>query len=156
MQKANIYFGLIGLIVGLTAGYFGTQYINKNPPAAAAPAAPTAVQGQAQQPAGGPPAQVMEMVTKAKNEPENFDAQMQAAELYFQIRRLDQSVEFLQRALKLKPNNETVLFNLTNVLLEKGDKAEAQKTFQQLEKIKPSTPELKEQRDDLRKKLIGS
>ncbi len=154
MQKANLYFGIGGLIVGLVAGYFGTQAINKNGPAAP-PAAQ--VQGQApQQPAGGPPAQVMEMVTKAKNEPENFDAQVQAAELYFQIRRLDQSVEFLQRALKLKPNNEMVLFNLTNVLLEKGDKAEAQKTFQQLEKIKASTPELKQQREDLRKKIATS
>ncbi len=156
MQKNNLLFGVIGLVLGVGISYFTTQYINNKPPAAASEAA----SANAQQPAGGPPAQVMAVITKAKNEPDNFEAQTQAAALYKQINGIqprpdfvEKEIEFLNRALKLKPNEEAVILNLTNVLLEKGDKAEAQKTFQQLEKIKPSTPELKVQRTDLQKKI---
>ncbi len=155
MQKNNLLFGCLGLVLGVVISYFTTQYINNKPAAAASEPA----SANPQQPAGGPPAQVMAVITKARNEPENFEAQTQAAALYKQINGIqprpdfvEKEIEFLNRALKLKPNEEAVIINLTNVLLEKGDKAEAQKIFQQLEKIKPATPELKQQREDLRKK----
>ena len=48
------------------------------------------------------------------------------------------------------------MVNLTNVLLEKGDKAEAQKTFQQLEKIPSTNAEIKPEREALRKKIKAS
>ena len=158
MQKNNLLFGLIGLTLGVVISYFATQYINNKPAAASESAS-----ANAQQPTGGPPAQVMAVITKARNEPENFEAQTQAAALYKQINGIqpradfvEKEIEFLNRALKLKPNEEAVILNLTNVLLEKGDKAEAQKTFQQLEKIKPATPELKQQRDELLKRIKAS
>ena len=155
MQKNNLLFGLIGLVLGVAISYFTTQWLNNKPAATASESA----SANAPQPAGGPPPQVMAVITKARNEPENFEAQTQAAALYKQINGIqpradfvEKEIEFLNRAIKLKPNEEAVIINLTNVLLEKGDKAEAQKTLQQLEKIKPATPELKQQREELRKK----
>ena len=156
MQKNNLIIGLTSLVLGIAISYFTTQYINQNP-------AKTPTETATQQPAGGPPPQIMEMITKARNEPENFEAQMQAAALYKQINGIqprpdfvEKEIEFLNRALKLKPNDESVMVNLTNVLLEKGDKAEAQKTFQQLEKIPSTNPEIKSEREALRKKIKAS
>ena len=156
MQKNNLIIGLASLVLGIAVSYFTTQYINQNPAKPAAENAP-------QQPAGGPPPQIMEMITKARDEPDNFEAQMQAAALYKQINGIqprpdfvEKEIEFLNRALKLKPNDETAMVTLTNVLLEKGDKTEAQKTFQQLEKIPSTNAEIKAEREILRKKIKTS
>ena len=156
MQKNNLIIGLSSLVLGVAISYFTTQYINQN-------TVKTSTEPAAQQPAGGPPPEIMAMITKARNEPENFEAQMQAAALYKQINGIqprpdfvEKEVEFLNRALKLKPNDEAVMVNLTNVLLEKGDKAEAQKTFQQLEKIPSTNAEIKSEREALRKKIKAS
>ncbi len=156
MQKNNLIVGLISLVLGIGISYFTTQYINKNVP-------PTATETASAQPAGGPPPQIMALITKARNEPENFEAQMQAAALYKQINGIqprpdfvEKEIEFLNRAIKLKPNDESVMINLTNVLIEKGDKTEAQKIFRQLEKIPSTNPQTKPEREELRKKIKAS
>lgn len=148
MQKQNLLFGLIGIVIGVAVGYFVTQSINNNTVTNTAAASSSSPQTPP-----GMPAEVLAMIKKANDEPNNFEAQVQVAALYQQIGRQEKAVEFLQRAAKLKPNDESVLLSLTDVLLGKGDKAEAQKTFAQLEKLKPATPELKQQREALRQKL---
>ena len=159
MQKNNLLCGLIGLLLGVVFSYFTTQWLNNKPTTAASESA----SANAPQPAGGPPPQVMAVITKARNEPDNFEAQTQAAALYKQINGIqprpdfvEKEIEFLNRALKLRPNDEAIMLNLTNVLLEKGDKVEAQKTFQQLEKIPATNPQTKPEREELRKKIKAS
>ena len=148
MNRTALILIVIGLAAGTGIGYFTTDYLNHREVNSTAQGQPG--MGGAQ---GAMPAAVLEILAKAKKEPDNFDYQLQAAEMYFQVGKLDQSVEFLNRALKLKPNDETVLTNLTAVLLQKGDKAEAEKTFALLEKTKPATDELKQRRDEMRQQL---
>jgi tetratricopeptide (TPR) repeat protein len=145
MQKHSLLFGLVGIVIGVAVGYFVTQSINNN----TATNAPAAAASQA--PAGGMPQEVLAMLKQANDEPDNFEAQVQAAMLYRQIGRREKEVEFLQRAAKLKPADATVLQSLTETLIQMGNKAEAQTTLQQLEKASPKNPALAE----LKKQLSG-
>jgi tetratricopeptide (TPR) repeat protein len=47
--------------------------------------------------------EVSEKLDKAKNEPNNFDAQMEAGNLYVKIRAADKAQEFYNRAEQLNP-----------------------------------------------------
>src|SRR5262245_34925743 len=118
MNKPNYLYGIIGLLAGLLIGYIGTNYINQtNRPAATAggPAAtsnalppdhpPTGATGAngatgdssgatGSGANGGPQAEVMSVIDRARKEPGNFEAQMQAADLFKQIKRFDGALEF--------------------------------------------------------------
>lgn len=145
MQKHNLLFGLVGIVIGVAVGYFVTQSINNNaatnPPAAAAPQAPA-----------GMPQEVLAMIKKASDEPENVEAQVQVAMLYRQIGRREKEIEFLQRAAKLKPTDATILESLTRALLETGNKAEAANTLKLLEKAQPKHPAIAEMKKQLNAK----
>ena len=144
MQKHNLFFGLVGLVLGVAIGYFATQSINKDVPASSNNAAATP-----QSPAMPP--EILAILKKANDEPDNFEAQMQVAALYQQIGRPEKMVEFLKRAVKLKPTDADALQNLTSALLEIGNKAEAESTLKQLEKASPKNPAIAEL-----KKQLGS
>ncbi|MFN0120807.1 MAG: hypothetical protein ACKV2V_09925 [Blastocatellia bacterium] len=225
MNKENILYGIIGLLLGVIVGYFVTDSINKtgqtNPPAASAAAgqelapAPQAPAAAADSGAG-PQAEVMAAIGKARQEPTNFTAQLAAAKLFYQIQSFDKGAEFIERAtanasratdkdfatlrelgdavffakrfadaekwyrlalrlkaddadlqsdlgacyfnlqprqldqaiaawraaLKYDPRQETALQNLTAALLEKGERAAAAATMQQLEKAYPGNQAL--------------
>lgn len=142
MQKNNLLFGLVGIVIGVAAGYFVTQSINNNA-ATNTPAAAAAPQS------GGMPQEVLAMIKKANDEPENFEAQMQAAMLYRQIGRREKETELLQRAVKLKPTDATALQTLTETLIQAGNKAEAETTLKQLEKASPKNPAIAELKKQL-------
>lgn len=138
MTKENILYGVIGLLAGVIIGYIGTQTINRNYNPVPAQTAGNQMPGaNAQQPAGGPPPVVMEALTKARNEPSNFEAQIQAADLYTQIGRYENALEFLNRAQQLKGNDFTVLSKLGNVNFDLERYEEAGKWYQAALKLKP-------------------
>lgn len=82
-------------------------------------------QGAAQNPQAMQ-AQVQASLEKARSEPQNFDAQIQAADLYYQIRRYDQAIEYLLKANQLKPTDyrTVVLLGMVNLDAEHYDQAE--------------------------------
>ncbi len=144
MQKHNLLFGLVGIVLGVTIGYFATQSINQKnatPNTDSAASAP-------QRPAGMPQ-EVLDMLQKANDEPGNFEAQVQASRLYRQIGRREKELEFLQRAAKIKPTDATVLQTLTQTLIEMGNKADAESTLKQLEKASPKNPAIAELKKQL-------
>ena len=98
MQKHNLLFGLVGIVLGVVIGYFATQYINQNK---VTPSNASAASGP-QRPAGMPQ-EVLDMLKKANDEPNNFEAQVQASMLYRQIGRREKELEFLQRAATPSP-----------------------------------------------------
>jgi tetratricopeptide (TPR) repeat protein len=142
MQKHNLLFGLVGIVLGVAVGYFATQSINNN-------AAKTAPVASAPQPPAGMPQEVLDMLKKANDEPNNFEAQVQVAMLYRQIGRREKELEFLQRAVKLKPTDATVLQSLTATLIEMGNKTEAEATLKQLERASPKNPAIAELKKQL-------
>ncbi len=126
MGKNNILFGIIGLIVGLVIGFWGANYLNKTSPN------PSVAQNQIQNPNGVPPQanpqgqtsqgnmlpDVQKVLDKAQNEPNNYEAQIKAGEMYAQIQRADKALEFYQKAQKLKPNEFEANASLANAFFD--------------------------------------
>jgi tetratricopeptide (TPR) repeat protein len=65
-------------------------------------------------------AEVTAQLEKARSEPNNFEAQVKAAELYYQIQRFDPAIEFLLKANQLKPDDYQTLLLLGLVNLDAG------------------------------------
>ena len=85
---------------------------------------------------GGMQAEVTASIEKARSEPQNFDAQLKAAELYYQIQRFDQSIEYLLKANQLKPTDyQTVVF-LGMVNLDAGYYDTAERWYRAALKMK--------------------
>ena len=112
MSKENILFGVVGLLAGLIIGFMFANSVNKGTIATSvSPQSQQAVDPSSPgvgQPTGNLP-EVQAALEKAKAEPDNFEAQVAAAELYYQIKRLDGAIEYLKRANVLKPDDYEVI-----------------------------------------------
>ncbi|HEY0544902.1 MAG TPA: tetratricopeptide repeat protein [Pyrinomonadaceae bacterium] len=128
MNKENILFSVIGLLLGCIVGFVFANTINqrgyepgaqnsasKNP-ALPPDHPPVSSNGVADQ--GAPPAAVMEQIQQARNEPNNFDAQISAAQLYYQIGRFDEAIEFLLKANQLRPDDYATIVRLGDANFE--------------------------------------
>ena len=92
-------FAIIGLLLGFIVGFMFSSTMSQRaaqaPTASANPNLPAdhpQIQSNSQDPQQVF-ADVQAAITKARNEPNNFDAQMKAAELYYKIQRYDQAIE---------------------------------------------------------------
>ena len=133
MSRENILFAIIGILLGFIVGFMFASSMSQK---MASQQATTASQGMpADHPAvGGAQAQdpqavraeVSASLEKARSEPNNFDAQIKAAQLYYQIQRYDQALEFLLKANQLKPTDydTVVALGVVNLDAEHFDTAE--------------------------------
>lgn len=141
MNRENLLFAVIGLLLGFIVGFMfassmsqrmaQTQTAAQNLPADHPPLGA--------QNAGDPAAQreqVMAQIEKARKEPTNFDAQIKAAELYYQIQRYDQAIEFLLKANQLKPSDYETVAVLGVVNLDAGHYDQAEKWYRVAIKMK--------------------
>jgi tetratricopeptide (TPR) repeat protein len=126
MTRENILFAIIGILLGFIVGFMFASSMSQK----------TAMQATASSqamPADHPPVgaqnppnpqavfeQVTASLAKARNEPENFEAQVQAAELYYQIQRYDQAIEFLLKANQIKPTDYRTITFLGMANLDAG------------------------------------
>jgi len=153
MNKDNILYGVIGLLIGVIIGFFITNSINRsaavNAPTASAPVAGGAgalppnhppVEGAASAGGGG---DVTAMIEKAKNEPTNFEAQMQAGSMFYQIKRYPQALEFYEKAYKIKPDDFTVLKSLGDVTFDTQRYQEAERWYQMALKVRPNDADVR-------------
>lgn len=148
MNKENTLFGIVGLLLGLIIGFFFANSINQG-----AVAVSTIGNGAAQQTAGalpaghpavqnasgnnGPVPEVQAAIENAKQNPKDFEAQLKAAELYYQIQRYDGAIEYLQKAHDLQPDNLAVVSELGNVNFDADKYEEAEKWYSQSLAAKP-------------------
>lgn len=127
MTRDNLLFAIIGLLLGFIVGFVFASTMSQRS------ASPTGLPTSKNLPADHPPiqsggaqdpqqvfAQVQESMKKARSEPNNFDAQVDAARLEYQIQRYDQAVEFLLKANQLKPDDYDVIVMLGAANLEGG------------------------------------
>jgi len=121
MTRENLLFAIIGLLLGFIVGFLLANSINQRDFAARLGAAP----GQQSQnlPPNHPPiggdqtgeggqqmlASVQTAMKQARENPNDFEAQVTAAKLEYQIQRFDQAIEYLLAANKLKPDDFDVL-----------------------------------------------
>lgn len=66
-----------------------------------------------------------------------------------QPRDLDRAIEHFRAALKSDPRHEKSLQNLTQALIEKGDKTAAAETLKRFEQVSPGNPSIAELRSKL-------
>lgn len=145
MTRENLLFAIIGILFGFIVGFMSASVMNQK----YGPSAPTATAGQAlpadhppvgaQNPGGDPQAmraEVTASIEKARKEPKNFDAQLKAAELYYQIQRYDQAIEFLLKANEINPTDYRTVAILGMVNLDAGHFDTAEKWYRAALKMK--------------------
>jgi len=125
MTRDNFLFATIGILVGFIIGFMFASSMSQR--MATAPANAQSQNLPADHPpvttgAGNTPGQmqpeVMAQIDKARQAPDDFEAQFKAAELYYQIQRFDSAIEFLLRANKLRPDDYQVMVALGLVNLD--------------------------------------
>jgi len=144
MNRENLLFSIIGILFGFIVGFMFASTMNqKYGPGAPTPTAsqnlpsdhPPVGANAAANP-GGMQAEVTASIEKARNEPKNFEAQLKAAELYYQIQRYDLSIEYLLKANQLKPTDYQTVVNLGMVNLDAGHYDTAEKWYRAALKMK--------------------
>lgn len=144
MKKENILFGIIGLLIGGIIGFSLANNLNRNASIQStgetAQTQPTTNPNlppdhppfvpQGEQTSGAPVPQVTEAIEKAKNNPNNYEAQMTAADLYYQIQRFDEAAEFYQQANKLKPEELEPIIKLGNAKFDAEKFGEAENWYE--------------------------
>jgi len=141
MNKENILFSIVGLLLGLIIGFLFANSVNQQgvePRTAEASAAqrnpnlpadhPQVPMNAVADQEGMPPA-IAEAIQKARNEPNNFEAQVGAAQLYYRIKRYDEAIEFLLKANQLKPDDYATIVRLGDANFEAANYETAEKWY---------------------------
>ncbi len=143
MSRENLLFAIIGILLGFIVGFmFASSMAQKTAMQQTAASSQTL-------PADHPPVagqnapdpqkmreEVAASLEKARNEPKNFDAQIKAAALYYQIQRYDQAIEFLLKANQIQPTDYQTVATLGMVNLDAGHFDQAEKWYRAAMKMK--------------------
>lgn len=134
MQKNSILTGIGGLILGLAIGFYVANSINRNavsqPDLSQNQIKTPSLNNQSQNPAvQGMMPDVQETLEKAKNEPENFEVQMKAGDMYAQIGRFDKAAAFYEQANKIKPDDFDMIVKIGNSYFDSKQYETAEKWY---------------------------
>ena len=137
MTRDNFLFAIIGILLGFIVGFMLHGVMSERD---AERAAASTTQRQQPLPPDHPPIgsngstndsqqsmeQVQQTIGRARSNPKDFDAQVAAASLEYQIGQFDEAIKFLLTANQLKPDNYDVLVSLgtANMDAEHWDAAE--------------------------------
>src|SRR5437764_9018116 len=150
MTRDNLLFGIIGILLGFIGGFLLAGNITQRE--AAMRANPQSAQS-GPLPANHPPvggdqattgeggqqmlASVQTAMKQARENPNDFDAQLTAAKLEYQIQRYDQAIEYLLAANKIKPTDFDTLAMLGVANLDAGHFDAAEKWYKAALQKKP-------------------
>jgi len=148
MTRENLLFAIIGILLGFIVGFLLANSINQRD--FGARLGSTTGQQSQNLPPNHPPVggdqgtdpqqvftQVQAAMKQAHEQPNNFEAQLTAAKLEYQIQRFDQAVEYLLAANKLKPTDFDVLAMLGVANLDGGHFDAAEKWYRAALQRKP-------------------
>jgi len=152
MTRDNLLFAIIGIMLGFIAGFLLASNITNREAAQRAGAITT--QGSQSLPPNHPPvpggdqtttgeggqqmlASVQTAMKQARENPNDFDAQLTAAKLEYQIQRFDQAIEYLLAANKIKPTDFDTLAMLGVANLDAGHFDAAEKWYRAALQKKP-------------------
>jgi tetratricopeptide (TPR) repeat protein len=149
MTRENLLFAIIGILLGFIVGFMFASSMSQK----VATAPQTAASSGQAMPADHPPvgaqnagdpaairAEVSASIEKARNEPKNFDAQLKAAQLFYQIKRYDQAIEFLLKANQIQPTDYSTVVGLGVVNLDAEHYETAEKWYRAAMKMKTDDP----------------
>jgi len=139
------------LVVGFFAGFYISNHLNRN-------AVPTAaVQNQnmptgfnqqtdlrlVKEPGGAMMPDVAETLDKARTQPDNFEAQMTAGDMYRQIQNFEKAGGFYDAAAVLKPTEHSQIVRLANAFFDVRQYEKAETLYLQALEKKPDDPNLR-------------
>lgn len=127
-MKNRLGFSIIGLLLGLVCGFKWANYNYREVQSAASNAEiAKAAAKVGSQPNQGQQAfnEVMEMIRKARENPNDFALQRQAAEQFMRVQRPEGALPFLTQANKLKPEDADVMADLAAVSYEQRQFSDA-------------------------------
>lgn len=127
-MKNGIGFAIFGLLIGSVVGFKWANYNFRQVENQAQNAkileatnnlksSPTA--------SGQMPQQILAAINKARENPNDFEAQRQAADFYMQVNKLDGALPFLQKSHELKPDDPNVMADLAAIYFEQKNLIEA-------------------------------
>ena len=147
MNKNKYVIALVGLAVGFLISFFLTQNYNKSNAAPSPNTSQTGMPGAASGP-GGQQAmmgQVQQIVEKAKNSPNDYQAQVEAANIFYQVGRIAETADYLKKAYAIDP----IKFNelgaagfLGQYYFEQKNYSEAETWFNRAIKAEPNEADL--------------
>jgi tetratricopeptide (TPR) repeat protein len=131
MNRENVLFAVVGLLLGYVAAFHLVVYVNQNQaaPSAGAAAAQTAEGMPADHPSvsGDGAAERQQLLAAAeraagaaRERPDDFDSQLQAAEGYFRAGSFEDAIDFMTRANRLRSDDYDTIVKLGNVYSAAG------------------------------------
>ena len=146
MNKDNLMFAIIGLLLGFIIGFMVHSVLSQHESAPRGPTQQTQSMPPNHPPVGGDQAgdtgqqmlaSVQTAMKQARENPNDFDAQVTAAKLEYQIQRYDQAIEYLLAANKIKPTDFDTLAMLGVANLDAGHFDAAEKSYKAALQKKP-------------------
>jgi Flp pilus assembly protein TadD len=147
MTRDNLLFAIIGILLGFIGGFLFATNVSQREAAMRSGAATTQNLPPDHPPVSGAQtgdsgqqmlASVQAAMKQARENPNDFDAQVTAAKLQYQIQRYDQAIEYLLAANKVKPTDWTVLAFLGVANLDAGHFDVAEKWYKAALQQKPN------------------
>ncbi len=135
MSKENILFSTVGVLLGFIVGFMFANTVNRGGDTSRVNTPPAITTGQGapqnnaalpsngvaeQTTAGQQPPEIQAVIERARVNQDDFEAQVQAADLFYRVRRFDEAAGFLQRANTLRPEHYEVIVKLGNVNYDAG------------------------------------
>jgi tetratricopeptide (TPR) repeat protein len=81
--------------------------------------------------------EVAAAIEKARQNPQDYEAQMTAADLYYQIQRFPDAAKFYEAANKIRPEDPEPIIKLGNALFDAEQYAEAEKWYIKALQMRP-------------------
>lgn len=138
MNKENILFSIIGVLLGFIVGFlFATSaqqrgLAPRTTPASGTQSSDAAESSMQSNDAAGQGATTPELqaaVQKAKSSPNDFDAQVKAGQRLFENREYDESIKMFLRANQLRPDSYETITSLANTYFDAGYYESAEKWY---------------------------
>lgn len=138
MNRDNLLFTIIGLLLGFIVGFMlASSYTQREVMSSATARTQGLPPDHPATGAGGQPgtpgqmqAEVTAALDQARKEPTNFEAQLKAAELYYQIQRYEDAIGYLLKANQLQPDSYETIANLGMVNMDAGHFETAEKWYE--------------------------
>lgn len=141
MTKENGLFTIIGVLLGFIVGFMFANSANQRELATRSQISP--VQQSSEQPPGNStsppgaavaeqgaqPQELQQAVEKARAEPNNFDAQLTAAQQFYTNKQYDRAIEVFLRANSLRPDDYDTITALGNTYFDAGQYESAEKWY---------------------------
>jgi tetratricopeptide (TPR) repeat protein len=124
MNKENVLFSLVGVGFGLFFGFFFVAWANER-----AHRAPRAANSPASQSDQSSSVETDAAIKRARDNPNDFDAQMDGARAYYEGQRYDEAVQLLLHANDLQPDSLDPVVALGHVNDDAGNYKAAEKWY---------------------------